>query len=92
MINYKTLKFNGNIFPYADIDAYDYNLNRNRIVRVSTEELENSITEALFNGNDDLKKRATQVDPSIELFIPKEILLTKSMEEISNYVTEHLSK
>ena len=91
MINYKLLKFNKKLYPYTDIDIYDYNLNRHRTVRVSTEELNNDVSEALLNGNSDLKERATKVDPSIEIFIPQEILLTKSEEEVSKYISEHLS-
>lgn len=92
MENYKTIKFNGNLYPYADIEVYDYNLNKTRTIRVSTEDLNNQVSEALLNGDADLKKRAEQVDPSIEVFIPRKILLTKSTEEISNFVSQHLAK
>ena len=90
MNNYKTLKFNGNIFPYADIDVYDYNLNRNRIIRVSTTELNEQLTLAVLSDDKKLKHRAAEVDPTIEFFIPSDILLTKTEEEVGKYVSENL--
>ena len=91
MINYKLLKFNKKLYPYADIDVYDYNLNRYRIVRTSTDELYKDVTDAVLHGNDDLKKKATEVDPTIEIYIPQEVLLTKTEDEVSKYISDHLS-
>ena len=90
MNNYKTLKFGGNVYPYADIDVYDYNLNRNRIVTVSTTELNTQLTHAVFSNDDKLKKRGAEIDGMIEFFIPSDILLTKTEEEIGKYVSENL--
>jgi hypothetical protein len=88
----KKIKFNGNLYPYVDINVYDYNLNRDRVITVASEDLYNDVNKALLNGNKELKKKAEQFDLPVELFVPKDMLLLDDEERIARFVSESLPK
>lgn len=91
MNNYKTVKFNGMLYPYVVLDIYDYNKNKDVTLKVSTEDLQDNLIKAFTNSdNKTLQEAAQKFDPDINTFIPRKMLLNDSEEKIIKYIMDNL--
>lgn len=89
MTNYKLLKFNGNVYPYVSMTVYNYKLNKDEDVKVSTDKLSDAITKALLSKDENIRDKAKTFDLTVKYFVPHTLVIMGDENKIKKYIDSH---
>jgi hypothetical protein len=94
-IKWKDVKFNNRTYQGLKIKVYDYKMNRDVTVYVTTTELSKLLDKYYFAPDDpkikNLKKKAEEIYSVYTVFVPKEKLISNlSPKELKELVEDNL--